>query len=524
MDKELARFRQEWQAEVSARHHQTPGSSAPQPSSSAAVNKPRQNPFASRKLSHSSSTDEGVEDESPELSAQRPLSPVAHQRTSFAGSPSRADLKRALEHYERAVAKESEGSLGESLNLYRKAFRIDHKVDSHYREKHFPRPPPSLAKNMTPLAAIISSQPLVPAPASLSSGSKEMSEFIASFAGVQIKPAPVAKLNENEAIVDEGKGKEAEEGETVFSLLAALPLELLLQVVRNLAIADIASFARLAQVCKAFAYLVITEQSIWRAVCKKTFDQMLWDWEVTVNGDTIEKPLLLEGPNGKVLQDGEYEDEEEGQEKREVPVDEKEALKYGQNWRRMFMIRPRVRFNGIYISTCNYLRTGASQSWNTPVHIVTYYRYLRFYPNGTVLSLLTTCEPAEVVHGFNKIPLIPAHLGGLPVGAVSWGKYVSKGRWRMDKDGQLDVETEAPMMDKYLFRMALKVKNVRAGGRVGGVNKLVWEGFWSRNIISDDLAEFSLKSPGFTIWEGYDQSRAIRSGIGRLDETLPLWP
>ncbi|RPA94901.1 hypothetical protein L873DRAFT_1390243 [Choiromyces venosus 120613-1] len=502
MDEELSRFRQQWQAEVSARHHQPPASSSSQPSSSA--NKPKQNPFASRKLSHSS-TDEGVEDEPPELSAQRPPSPIAH-RTLFASSSSRADLKSALEHYELAVEKESEGNLGESLSLYRKAFRLDHKVDSHYREKHFPRPPPSSAKKKTTLATIPSSQQLVPpsapapAPASLASGSKEMSELIASFAGVQIQPASVAKLDGGEGAIDKGKGKKTkteEEGieeEQGVSPLATLPSELLLQIVRNVALTDVASFAKLAQVCKAFAYLVIMEQSIWRAVCEKTFDRMLWDWEVAVNGDPIEKPLQLEGPNGEVLQDGGENEDEEEQKKREVPVDETELLKYGGSWRKMFMIRPRVRFNGIYISTCNYVRAGASQSWNTPVYIVTYYRYLRFYPNGTVLSLLSSCEPAEVVHGFNEISLTPAHLGGLPVGTMSWGKYVSKGRWRIDKDGQLDVETEAPMMEKYLFRMALKVKSIRAGGRTGGVNKLVWEGFWSWNIISDDLAEFSLKN------------------------------
>ncbi|KAG0637625.1 hypothetical protein HOY80DRAFT_971873 [Tuber brumale] len=500
MDEELSRFRQQWQAEVSARHHQAPGPSAPQPSSP--VNKPKPNPFASRKSRHSSSAGESVEDEPPELSAQRSPLPITHRRISSAGSSSWTDPEGALEHYERAVEKESEGSLGESLNLYRKAFRIDYNVDSRYREKHFPRPPPSSAKKRTPLATTPSSQPSAPAsaptPASLASGSKEMSELIASFVGVQIQPAPVAQPNENGAAIGKGKGRETEteEEEAGFSPLAMLPFELLLQVVRNVALTDIASFARLAQVCKAFAYLVITEQSIWRAVCEKTFSRMVWDWGVTVGGDPIEKPLLLEGPNNEVLRvrGGEYEDEGEEQEKREIPIDEKEALKYGENWRKMFMIRPRVRFNGIYISTCNYVRAGASQSWNTPVHIVTYYRYLRFYPNGTVLSLLSTCEPAEVVHGFNKMSLTPAHLGGLPVSSTSWGKYVSKGRWRMDKDGQLDVETEAPMMDKYLFRMALKVKAIRSGRRIGGVNKLVWEGFWSWNIISDDLAEFSLRN------------------------------
>ncbi len=37
-----------------------------------------------------------------------------------------AELSSALEHYERAVEKESQGSLGDSVNLYRKAFKVCH--------------------------------------------------------------------------------------------------------------------------------------------------------------------------------------------------------------------------------------------------------------------------------------------------------------------------------------------------------------------------------------------------------------
>jgi F-box protein 9 len=32
--------------------------------------------------------------------------------------------RSALEHYEKAVERESQGSLGDSLNLYRKAFKV----------------------------------------------------------------------------------------------------------------------------------------------------------------------------------------------------------------------------------------------------------------------------------------------------------------------------------------------------------------------------------------------------------------
>lgn len=132
------------------------------------------------------------------------------------------------------------------------------------------------------------------------------------------------------------------------------------------------------------------------------------------------------------------------------------------------------------------------------MHIVTYYRYLRFYPDGTVLSLLTTTEPGEVVGGFSKTALTPAHLRDAAAGVTGvvgqWGRYVCRGRWRLDPEGRVDVETEpGGTMDRYLFRMQMRVKSVRAGGRWSGCNKLVWEGFWSWNRLTDDLAEFSLR-------------------------------
>lgn len=75
-------------------------------------------------------------------------------------------------------------------------------------------------------------------------------------------------------------------------------------------------------------------------------------------------------------------------------------------YRQLFRSYPRIRFNGCYISTVNYQRPGATSSsqisWNTPIHIVTYYRYLRFYRDGTCISLLTTHEPVEVVHHLSK--------------------------------------------------------------------------------------------------------------------------
>lgn len=52
-------------------------------------------------------------------------------------------------------------------------------------------------------------------------------------------------------------------------------------------------------------------------------------------------------------------------------------------WRTMFLDRPRVRQDGVYVSRNTYIRTGIPE-WKVknPVHLVCYYRYIRFLPNG----------------------------------------------------------------------------------------------------------------------------------------------
>lgn len=56
------------------------------------------------------------------------------------------------------------------------------------------------------------------------------------------------------------------------------------------------------------------------------------------------------------------------------------------SWRAMFLERPHLRFDGLYVSRNTYIRTGVTE-WRVknPVHLVCYYRYFRFLPDGTFL-------------------------------------------------------------------------------------------------------------------------------------------
>lgn len=193
----------------------------------------------------------------------------------------------------------------------------------------------------------------------------------------------------------------------------------------------------------------------------------------------------------------------------------------------MFRTRPRVRFNGCYISTVNYIRPGASTayqvSWNTPVHIVTYYRYLRFFRDGTCASLLTTSEPPNVVHHLRKenMPLnhqyphppVPTATtttattsGALPSAVM---KQALRGRWHLgppnpnslDEESSLTIETEGVDPDKYVYRMDLVLRSSGSRDARGTRNtKLVWRGFWSWNRYTGDWAEFALRNDRAYVW------------------------
>ena len=121
---ELSTFRQQWKAEVSARAQPPSSISSTQPADS----KPKPIAPPSRRLSNPPLA-EGGDDGADGFVHGGPPWPIApHRRMSSVGSSSSRDVVApgsALEHYERAAEKESEGKLGESLRLYRKAFRVN---------------------------------------------------------------------------------------------------------------------------------------------------------------------------------------------------------------------------------------------------------------------------------------------------------------------------------------------------------------------------------------------------------------
>ena len=182
--------------------------------------------------------------------------------------------------------------------------------------------------------------------------------------------------------------------------LSTIPDELILNILLHLSLASLSSLSRISQVCKKLLFLSQGENSLYKALCLHYF-----------------RPF--DTPSHLSLR----------------------VKDYNNDWRKMLIERSRLRFDGVYIATCHYLRPGVNDlSWNTPIHTVTYFRFIRFFADGRCITVLTTLEPKEVVHyvGWE---------GGL--------KGVSEGIWSMSETGAISVEVNGPK--KYLFTKDLQV-------------------------------------------------------------------
>uniref|UniRef100_A0A4W5QUQ8 F-box protein 9 n=1 Tax=Hucho hucho TaxID=62062 RepID=A0A4W5QUQ8_9TELE len=134
------------------------------------------------------------------------------------------------------------------------------------------------------------------------------------------------------------------------------------------------------------------------------------------------------------------------------------------SWREMFLERPRVRFDGVYISKTAYIRQGEEsldgfyRAW----HQVEYYRYLRFFPDGQVMMLTTPEDPLVTV------PRLRSR--NTRVESIMCGHY----RLSQDTDNQTKVfvvvSKRKEEVREHSFHVGLQLSS---GGRQS-FNKLNW--------------------------------------------------
>lgn len=390
--------------------------------------------------------------------------PKAHamaNTTAVALEQAASDAQAVL-LFTQASEKELVGLMAEAIGLYRQAYRLNDKVDKLWRDD-----------NLQNEARTQRDQPV------LKVDEKQVKRInvdalIESFEGCEaVAPDPLdpmqAHLTHSRIKIDNWTPQYV----PVSPLVRLLPdiwVHILLIVVSQLPLA----WFNMSMTCKKYAYLGFGLLLLWRCMCRLVF------------------------PNQQ------YPDHEELRDDLDQLVQQ-----YNSSYHTMLRLRPFIKFKGCYISVVNYYSEGARESftssWLNPVHIVTYYRYLRFYPDGTCIKLLTTLEPSKVVPHFlryNTLKSVAAVVDEHGVvhnaGHARDGHRIFHGTWTISEQGQVHITIENGLVPYCVFHYNFNVKNL---GGLMRHSKLSWVNYYARRIKllpEDDrdgeVYDFSLKN------------------------------
>ncbi|RHZ84035.1 hypothetical protein Glove_86g126 [Diversispora epigaea] len=342
------------------------------------------------------------------------------------------DKENALKLYIRAVTKEQEGNLGDALKNYRQALKLDASVEHSYKK---------LFQNV------------------VSEKNTESFGISETFIRHLEEPKFANRFHDvEEQMINSQNSSNLEEPYDpiieLFNLLknvelyyeplkpnkpiyiSRLPNELITCILQQLIMnGDVTSLERFGLACKKF-WLLSREASLWKYLCQKAYRDINLSYEAS-----------------NLLQE--------------------EYLKlYDNDWRKMYIERPRIRFDGVCISKCHYLRPGSTEiSWNQPIHLVTYFRYLRFYPDGTCISLLTTSEPKLLVKNFSY---------------EYKSKGFMKGEWSFDEyNNILRITAIDRDLSRIKFHMTFELRSTSRGKN----NKLNWISYFTENVDTEEKVE-----------------------------------
>lgn len=144
-----------------------------------------------------------------------------------------------------------------------------------------------------------------------------------------------------------------------------MPLEVLLYVLRWVVSGqlDLRSLERCALVSRGF-YICARDPEIWRLACRRVWG----DHEAR-----IARPAFA-------------------------------------SWRHMYREKSRIHLHGVYISKTSYFRYGENSfqdQFYRPMHLIEYYRYVRFFADGGVYMLTTPDAPTVIVPRLVAVPRQP---------------------------------------------------------------------------------------------------------------------
>ncbi|WVN87671.1 uncharacterized protein L203_102857 [Cryptococcus depauperatus CBS 7841] len=426
-DDELERFRTQWRQELKVKKAEVDSygmnvesiiwkekeqDQAGEPGNHLLWNKEKAPAYTSKSLGmdHAPRPAFEVQDDAPESSWSSVTYPDA--RITSSGSVEAQQVRkpltqreRAVQIYAKAVESEQGGQLNEALMLYRKAFKTDNDVDKRYAHSFVKdaihrdenKTTGRISKSAIPISTdIVSPMAPVEEPYTFQRHIQLHPDYVKSVPPIAVssqsfRKSPLSSLIQSLPIaLDESTF--LPEDENLPIPIAKLPAELIDLILSHL---NIIWIERFATTCWRARYLTNISM-VWRRIAAIIYKE----------------PAML--PSGGVKMND-------------------LVRRHDQEWRTTLIEEERVRMDGCYISLCHYTRPGAGDEWITITHLITYHRFLRFYPDGSAISYLTTNHPSEVV------PLLRPKFRG---------KGLHFGRWRLIRsddpnNNEADSETRA---------------------------------------------------------------------------------
>lgn len=351
--------------------------------------------------------------------------------------PTKSREEIALDLFEIASAKESIGQLSDASDYYWKAFKLDEKVDLKYRERFFK------------LYNVEESQKMFKA--------KERLKRVPP-ADPHIRPLELNRTELLKLLESYSECEYIPDNEDKPVMLAKLPYEVILRILDVLLVSDTPSWLNFSITCKKLAYVGFLEKSVWSKLCQLAYERQNY-----VDNDEAKFKYLIKS-------------------------------QWDNNYYKMLSERPFLKYRGVYISKVTYMKEGArsenSNSWTLPYRMISYYRYYRFYADGTCLKIITVLEPKKVIpklhkgykvtedeelmkenlqfeaeireNGTNKSPV--DNFSGR-----SWLRIFS-GTYAISLQGDVETNCDGPV-EKYRFIDKFKIVN---SGKYHRHNKLQW--------------------------------------------------
>lgn len=390
----------------------------------------------------------------------------------------------AIKLFEQAIEKETHGMMTDAVVLYRQAFKLNDRVDLLYRSHSVPRTISKLEKERGKNAAIKVDEKKVKL--------INVEKLIASYAHAEA----IAPGDDDNNAQDDGSltikfanlGVDNHDQVVAapVSPLMHLPNDIWFHILQILVRSEPQAWFKFSITCKKNAYLGFGDSRLWHYMCNLAYGNQVYfenqQFLQVVGNDLDSKDL----PVSKDLQSI--------------------VSQYNDSWKYMLFNRPFIKFLGCYISVVNYYtegcRAASSISWNTPIRSITYYRYLRFYPDGTVLKCLTVLEPTQVIpyllrHNDNlhPPPVVEQKESHHTAGQRLQGQQPTKeayriyrGKWTISTEGEAVITIENGSVPYYRFFYHFQVKNLAS---VYKHNKLTWIKYYAirKRMSADDDRE-----------------------------------